>query len=57
MKQAKDYRDSADECRAVAANMKNGELRAQVLELARQWDLLAENRERVNALRDSLDNG
>lgn len=54
MNQVKDYRDNAEECRAVAASMRNGVLRAHVLDLARQWDELAEDREKIAALRASL---
>lgn len=56
VKQAKDYRDSAEECRSVAANMKNEDLRARVLELAQQWDRLAEDREKITGIRASLGN-
>lgn len=54
MNQVKDYRDNAEECRAVAASMRNGVLRAHVLDLARQWEELAEDREKIAALRASL---
>lgn len=54
MKQIKDDRDDAEECRAAAANMRNGDLRAHVLDLARQWEELAEDREKIAALRASL---
>lgn len=54
MRQIRDYRDNAEECRAVASDMKNERLRAQVLELARQWDGLADDREKIVAMQASL---
>lgn len=54
MKQSKDYRDNAEECRAIAASMKNGDRRTHVLDLARQWDEFAADREKITAIRASL---
>lgn len=56
MKETADYRDNADECRAIASNMKIPDLRALVLDLARQWDNLAEEREKLLAIGASLKN-
>jgi hypothetical protein len=48
MKKASEYRLHAEECRRLAENMK-GEQRDQLLEMARTWDKLAE--ERVDLVR------
>ena len=44
MKKASEYRQHAEECRALARNMTEGEQRDQLLEMARTWDKLAEER-------------
>ena len=44
MKTASEYRQHAEECRALARNMTEGEQRDQLLEMARTWDKLAEER-------------
>ena len=43
MRKASEYREHAEECRALASQMK-GEQREQLLEMARTWDKLAEER-------------
>ena len=43
MKKASEYREHAVECRTLAAQMQ-GEQRKQLLEMARTWDKLAEDR-------------
>ncbi len=48
MKKATDYRQHATECRTLAQQMKPGEQREQLLEIARTWDKLAEERERAD---------
>jgi hypothetical protein len=44
MKKASEYRQHADECRAMATQMKPGPQRDQLLEMARTWDNLAAER-------------
>lgn len=46
MEEVKEYRRRAEECRAMAANMKYPDLRAEILELADFWDYLANVREK-----------
>ena len=43
MKKASEYRQHAEECRALARQMQ-GEQREQLLEMARTWDQLAADR-------------
>ena len=43
MKKASEYRQHAEECRTLASQMK-GEQREQLLEMARTWDKLADER-------------
>ncbi len=43
MKKASEYRQHAEECRALARQMQ-GEQRDQLLEMARTWDQLAADR-------------
>ena len=44
MKKASEYRQHADECRALAGRMDVGEHRDQLLEMAATWDRLADER-------------
>ena len=44
MKKASEYRQHADECRALAVTMEHGEQRNQLLEMASTWDKLATDR-------------
>ena len=44
MKKASEYRQHADECRALAAKMASGEQRDQLLTMAENWDQLAAER-------------
>jgi hypothetical protein len=44
MKKASEYRQHADECRAMADQTKPGPQRDQLLEMARTWDKLADER-------------
>ncbi len=44
MKKASEYRQHAEECRALANQMAAGPQRDQLLEMARTWDKLAEER-------------
>jgi hypothetical protein len=45
MKKASDYHKHAQECRALAKRMENGEHRDQLLAMAQTWDQLAQQRE------------
>jgi hypothetical protein len=45
MKTAAEYRKHTEECRMLARQMPEGEQRAQLLEMARTWENLAETRE------------
>ena len=47
MKKASEYRKHAEECLALAKQVHDGEHRKQLLEMARTWNALAEDRERV----------
>jgi hypothetical protein len=44
MKKASEYHQHADECRALAATMKTGEQREQLLRMAEMWERLSEER-------------
>jgi hypothetical protein len=48
VKKASEYRQHAKECRALAQQMQDGEQRNQLLEMARTWDALAEDRDRMS---------
>lgn len=47
MQQVEEYRKHAEECRAMASRMRNAPQREQLLYLARQWDGLADEREKM----------
>ncbi len=47
MKKASEYRKHAEECLALAKQVPEGEQREQLLEMARTWNVLAEDRERL----------
>ena len=44
MKKASEYRLHAEECRQLAARMQVGEHRDQLLEMASNWEAMAEER-------------
>lgn len=44
MKKASEYREHAQECRALAAKMESGEQRELLLKMAAQWDRMATDR-------------
>jgi hypothetical protein len=44
MKKASEYRQHAEECRALARGMPPGGQRDQLLDMARTWDNLADER-------------
>ena len=46
MQIAMEYRQQAKECRAIAALLKPGNGREQLMSLAQRWELLASNNER-----------
>jgi hypothetical protein len=47
MKKASEYRQHAEECRALAKQVPEGPQREQLLEMARTWEALAEERDRL----------
>ncbi len=56
MKTAAEYRKHAQECRALAMQVPEGEQRNQLLEMARTWGNLAEDREKLVRNHPELDN-
>ena len=44
MKKASEYRQHAQECRALAGSMESAEQRALMLQMAEHWDKLAKDR-------------
>jgi hypothetical protein len=54
MKKASEYHQHAEECRALARNMAQGEQRDQLLEMAHTWDKLAEERSELVHRRPDL---
>ncbi len=54
MKKAAEYWQRADECRALARKMKDGEQQDQLLGIAKMWEALAEDRERLTRLHPEL---
>ncbi|WP_114947280.1 hypothetical protein [Microvirga calopogonii] len=55
MKTAADYRKHAEECRVLAKQLPEGEQRNQLLEMARTWDNLANDREQLVRRHPELD--
>jgi len=47
MKTAAEYRKPAEECRVLAKQVAEGEHRDQLLDMARTWDNLAADREKL----------
>jgi hypothetical protein len=47
LKTAAEYKNYADECRALAKQMPQGEQRNQLLQMAETWDTLATEREQL----------
>jgi hypothetical protein len=47
MKRASEYRQHAEECRALAGRMEGGEARDQLLRMAATWEELARERSAV----------
>jgi hypothetical protein len=47
MRKITDYRNHAEECRAMAAKAANDEQRDTLLDMDRTWDMLAGERERA----------
>ena len=45
MKKASEYRKHAEECRILAKQVPEGPQRDQLLEMARTWDALADDRD------------
>jgi chromosome segregation ATPase len=48
VKKASEYRQHADECRALAAQMQQGDQRDQLMRMAETWENLAKDRERLS---------
>ncbi|MBL0407139.1 hypothetical protein JKG68_24710 [Microvirga aerilata] len=55
MKTAAEYRKHAEECRVLAKQVPEGEQRKQLLEMARTWDNLAADREKLVRNHPELD--
>ena len=55
MKTAAEYRKHAEECRVLAKQVPEGEHRSQLLEMARTWDNLAADREKLVRNHPELD--
>jgi len=55
MKTVEEYRKHAEECRVLAKQVPEGEQRNQLLEMARTWDNLAADRERLLRNHPELD--
>lgn len=49
MKKASEYRQHAEECRQLASNMESGEQRDQLLQMAANWERMAEDRAQLIA--------
>jgi len=47
VKKASEYRQHAEECRILARQVPDGPQREQLLEMARTWDNLAQDRDRL----------
>ena len=55
MKKASEYRQHAEECRALAKQVPEGPQRDQLLEMGKTWDALAEERGRSVQDRTEMD--
>ncbi len=55
MKTAAEYRKHAEECRVLGKQVPEGEQRNQLLEIARTWDNLATDREKLVQNHPELD--
>jgi hypothetical protein len=56
MDKASEFRQHAEECRALAEQMEQGEHRAQLLEMAEMWDKLAADRAEMVSRHPELSN-
>jgi hypothetical protein len=54
MKKASEYRQHAEECRALAQQMKEGVQREQLLKMAQNWNQMAADRERLARLHPEI---
>ena len=54
MKKASEYRKHAEECRVLAQSMKDSPQREQLLEMARNWDQMARDRDRLARLHPEI---
>jgi len=55
MKKASEYNQHAEECRALAATMKTGEQREQLIRMAEMWEQLSEDRSDIVRRHPELD--
>ena len=55
LKKASEYRQHAQECRALARTTQTDDHRTQLVKMAETWEALAAERERMVAARTSLD--
>jgi len=55
VKKASEYRQHAQECRALARTTQTDDHRAQLLKMAETWETLATERERLLAEQDRSD--
>jgi hypothetical protein len=55
LKQVREYRQHAEECRALAAKVRYPDHKAQLLDLASRWETLADEREKMLAQRRKLE--
>jgi hypothetical protein len=55
VKKASEYRQHAEECRILAKQVPEGIQRDQLLEMARTWDNLADDRDRLVKRHPELD--
>ena len=54
MMKVEEYREEAENCRRMAAQINNRKIMASLLELAQRYEALAESRERFLALQEEI---
>jgi hypothetical protein len=54
MKKASEYRQHAEECRKLAATMQSNDQREQLLQMAADWETLADDRAQLIRLHPEL---
>jgi hypothetical protein len=55
VKKASEYRQHAEECRALSRSSRNDEHRSQLLKMAETWEGLAAERERLLKEQEEMD--